>query len=60
MTDIQIVSTRLLPRLLICGMAVFTGVASAAEPTKSEGHHWSYSGETGPEHWDSEDPAFAM
>jgi len=60
MTDIQIVSIRLLPRLLICGMAVFAGVASAAETAKSEGHHWSYSGETGPEHWDSEDPAFAM
>ncbi len=43
-------------RALLCGAAVATGVpALAAESTP----HWSYSGNTGPEHWASEDPAFA-
>ena len=60
MTDNQFVSIRPFPRMLICGMAAFACVASAAETAKPESHHWSYSGETGPEHWDSEDPAFAM
>ena len=40
-------------------MAAFACVASAAEPARPEAHHWSYSGETGPEHWESEDPDFA-
>jgi carbonic anhydrase len=35
-----------------------TGVGSLAHSAEP-GAHWSYSGETGPEHWASEDPAFA-
>jgi len=60
MTDHQFVPIRPFPRMLICGMAAFACVASAAEPAMTEAHHWSYSGETGPEHWESEDPDFAM
>ena len=56
MTDTVFVSTGLLTRALVCGLALFAGpeahAAEAAAP------HWSYSGETGPEHWGSEDPSF--
>ena len=44
--------TALLPALLL---VAGTPVALADEHPA----HWSYSGETGPEHWASEDPAFA-
>jgi len=41
-------------RAVACGFALCVGVeAHSAAP------HWSYAGETGPEHWGSEDPAFA-
>jgi carbonic anhydrase len=49
-------STGLLTRAIICVAFGFGVAAHAAEPAA---HHWSYSGETGPEHWGSEDPAFA-
>jgi carbonic anhydrase len=35
---------------------LFSGIALADAPAA---HHWTYSGETGPAHWASEDPAFA-
>jgi carbonic anhydrase len=35
---------------------LFSGIARADAPAA---HHWTYSGETGPAHWGSEDPAFA-
>ena len=38
-------------------MALAAGVAAHA--VENPAHHWSYSGETGPEHWGSEDPSFA-
>jgi len=40
--------------VLLCGSALATASVAADEAT----HHWSYSGETGPSHWASEDPAF--
>ncbi len=58
MTDIAFASTGLLPRALACAVALCVGVeAHAAEGAAP---HWSYSGETGPEHWGSEDPAFTI
>lgn len=36
--------------------ATLTTAAAAGEPAA---HHWSYSGPTGPEHWGSEDEAYA-
>jgi carbonic anhydrase len=35
-------------------------IGVAAHAAESAASHWSYSGETGPEHWGSEDPAFAV
>ena len=35
---------------------LFSGIARADPPAA---HHWTYSGETGPAHWASEDAAFA-
>ena len=52
-----IASTGLLMRAIICGAALCVGAAAHADEHAS--HHWTYSGETGPEHWGSEDPAFA-
>ena len=58
MTDDRTVSG-LLARALVCGMALCAGESIAADSAKAEGHHWSYSGENGPDHWQSEDAAFA-
>ena len=60
-------STGLLPRALACGVALCVGVtaqaaeahAAEAHAAKGEAHHWSYSGENGPEHWGTEDASFA-
>jgi len=57
MTINTFASTALLMRAIICGAALCVGVAAHADEHAS--HHWSYSGETGPEHWGSEDPEFA-
>ena len=57
MTDNIFASTGLLMRAFICGAALCVGVGAYAE--EHSAHHWSYTGETGPEHWGSEDPAFA-
>jgi len=62
MTNNRIVSSGLLPRALVCGVALCVGATAPAADThaaKGEAHHWSYSGENGPEHWGSEDAAFA-
>jgi carbonic anhydrase len=57
MTDTGFASTGPLTRALVCAVALCAGVeAHAAEGAAP---HWSYSGETGPEHWGSEDPAFS-
>jgi carbonic anhydrase len=58
MTDILCASTGLLTRALVCGVALCVAVeAHAADAVPP---HWSYSGETGPAHWGSEDPSFAI
>ena len=44
-------------KIFVCGVALFIGVAALAD--EHAAHHWSYSGETGPEHWASEDAAYA-
>jgi carbonic anhydrase len=44
-------------RAVVCGVALCMGVAHAADAPVP--HHWSYSGENGPEHWGAEDPSFA-
>jgi carbonic anhydrase len=54
MTHTVFASTHLLA--LACGVALFGAAAHAGEATAP---HWSYAGETGPEHWGSEDPSFA-
>jgi len=56
------VSSSLLPRALACGVALCVGVTAHPAEThaaKGEAHHWSYSGENGPEHWGTEDSSFA-
>ena len=58
MTNKVLASIGLLTRALTCVVAVCIGVAAHA--SDATGPHWSYSGENGPEHWGSEDPAFAM
>ena len=47
-----------LTRTLACGAVACAGVS--AYGTDAAAPHWSYSGQTGPEHWGSEDPAFAV
>jgi carbonic anhydrase len=42
---------------LASGLALLA--AGTAARAAEEGHHWSYSGANGPEHWAEEDPAFA-
>jgi carbonic anhydrase len=39
--------------------ALLAGVSSAARAQEGAGPSWGYSGDTGPEHWASEDPAYA-
>lgn len=39
-------------------IALWASSASASSPTPAA--HWGYSGETGPDHWGSLDPAFAL
>jgi carbonic anhydrase len=58
MTDSVFVSTGLFTRALVCGAALCVGVR--AQAAEAAAPHWSYSGEAGPKHWGSEDPAFAM
>ena len=62
MTARRSASSGLLPRTLASGIALCVGgTAQAAEThaAKGEAHHWSYSGENGPEHWGTEDSSFA-
>jgi carbonic anhydrase len=50
-------------RCLLARAAWLSGAAVAALCTAAladEHAHWTYSGATGPEHWGSEDPAFAL
>jgi len=50
-------------RRVWCGAALLSAAAlsAGASAAWADSHeaHWSYSGATGPEHWASEDPAFA-
>jgi carbonic anhydrase len=57
MTDTEFASTGRLVRALVCGVALCVGVDAHAQEAATP--HWSYSGETGPEHWGSENPSFA-
>jgi len=57
MTNHFIASTRLLIRALVCGAALCVGFE--AQAAEGAAHHWSYHGENGPDHWASEDSAFA-
>jgi carbonic anhydrase len=57
MADSNFASSSLLMRALVCVVALFAAVESQAE--EAAVHHWAYHGETGPEHWGSEDPSFA-
>jgi carbonic anhydrase len=43
-------------------LAAGVALAAAGPATRAddEAHHWSYSGATGPEHWGSESPDFAL
>jgi carbonic anhydrase len=41
---------------LLCGLALCATLRAHADPSSP---HWSYSGDTGPSYWESEDPAFA-
>jgi carbonic anhydrase len=50
-------SRGLLAQALVCGVALCAGAAAHASETAAP--HWSYAGNTGPEHWGSEDPSFA-
>jgi carbonic anhydrase len=58
MTDTVFASTGLLMRALVC--AVTLCVSVEAHAAEGAAPHWSYSGETGPEHWGFEDPSFAI
>jgi len=48
-------ASRIWVAVTIIAVWAISEVRAAEAPT----HHWSYSGETGPEHWASEDPAYA-
>ncbi len=56
MTNTRLASIGLLTWAYVCGAALCLGVVTHAE--EAAAHHWSYAGETGPEHWGSEDPLF--
>ena len=56
MTTHNNLMTRLAGAALGVSSLFFTGSALAAD---TAAHHWSYQGETGPEHWANEDEAFA-
>jgi carbonic anhydrase len=58
MTKNTFASFHVLTRALACASALCVCVGACAADAAHA--HWSYSGETGPEHWGSEDPAFAM
>jgi len=57
MTHAVVASTGPLARALVCAGALCLGVAAHAADAAAP--HWSYSGDTGPEHWGVEDPSFA-
>ena len=57
MPDTLFASSGLFTRALVCAAALCVGVL--AQAAEGAAHHWTYSGETGPEHWGSEDAAFA-
>ena len=44
--------------LAVAGLAA-AGLAAAAANAQEHPAHWSYSGAHGPDHWGTEDPAFA-
>src|SRR5262245_65875797 len=46
-----------LSRALVCAIAIATIICGAA--LAQEGVHWSYEGDTGPEHWGTLSPDFA-
>jgi carbonic anhydrase len=48
-------------RWVFCRSAWLAGLAAVSVAALADEHaHWSYTGATGPEHWGSEDPAFAL
>jgi len=49
-------SVRQVPHALILAAGLSLSAAAVADTTA---HHWSYKGENGPEHWGTEDEAFA-
>jgi carbonic anhydrase len=58
MTHSMFASTGLLAQALLCAVALCAGEAAQAD--EAAGPHWSYTGKTGPEHWGSEDPSYAV
>ena len=44
---------------MLLGAALLSGATAAVRADGGAAPHWSYSGDTGPEHWASEDPAYA-
>jgi carbonic anhydrase len=58
MIDNDFSPARVLACAFVCVVALSVGVRAHAADAGS--HHWSYSGETGPEHWGSEDSTFAL
>ena len=45
--------------LRLCGMVLFLGACAAPVEEHAE-EHWSYEGDTGPEHWAELDPKWEL